>query len=53
MAWRRLKQKFCLNQLTDHFDSDPGNQSNFCNGHKITAVIWPFGLSKDLSTLDV
>ena len=26
---------------------------SFYSGHKITVVIWPVGLSKDLSTLDV
>ena len=39
MAWQCLKQKFCLNQSTDHCDSDPGNQGTFYNGHKITVVI--------------
>ena len=53
MAWQCLKQKFCLNQSTDRRDSDPGDQGTFYNGHKITVVIWHFGLSKDLSTLDV
>ena len=42
----------CTGQF-DLYDTNPGGQVNFCNGHKITVVIWPVAFSKDLSTLDV
>ena len=37
---QRLKQKFCLCRSTDRYDTDPGSQVTYHDGHKIAFSLW-------------
>ena len=37
---QRLKQNFCFCQSGDRYDTDPGGQTTYHDGHKIVFSLW-------------
>ena len=41
MLIQQLKYKFCLCRSFDHYNTDPGSQAAYHNGHKVAFFLWP------------
>ena len=41
MLIQHLKYKFCLCRSFDHYNTDPGSQATYHNGHKVAFFLWP------------
>ena len=40
-SYQRLNQKFCFCRSIDQYDTDPGGQATYHDGHTIAFSLWP------------